>query len=165
MTQKPVAKDDTDAIQRLVSLVNEYNMSSIDILSEKLDRSEDAVRDLIQSLVDMGKLHGNITNDGERFFRSDTKLSQAPVLSSNNEPIIYRADTTLGKYIFLAGFVMFIIGQALANSGLIGEFGMEIGFGLVICSILVIVVGLMYVSQQSKPKIQFQTKGGKGCTE
>jgi hypothetical protein len=104
-----------DKKEKLVSLIMNHNVSAIAILSEKLELDQDAVIELINELVSENGLHGIISEDGVRFYRSDAKVSDAPVIHREDKmPEFLSYDTRPGKVIAIIGFIV-LIGAGLVN--------------------------------------------------
>ncbi len=104
-----------DKKEKLVSLIMKHNVSAIAILSEKLELDQDAVIELINELVSENGLHGIISEDGVRFYRSDAKVSDAPVIHREDKmPEFLSYDTRPGKVIAIIGFIV-LIGAGLVN--------------------------------------------------
>lgn len=102
--------------KKLVNLIVEHNVSAIAILSEKLELDQDTVIELINELISENDLHGMISEDGVRFFRSDAKVSEAPVIHRDEKlPEFLSYDTRPGKVIAIIGFIV-LIGAVLINS-------------------------------------------------
>ena len=59
--------------EKLIHFILEEDISAIQIMSRRLDISQEEVRELLDSLVGNGKLIGYISKDGQRFFRHDLK--------------------------------------------------------------------------------------------
>ncbi len=92
-----------------------HNVSAIAILSEKLELDEEAIIELINELISEDKLHGMMSEDGARFFRSDAKVSDAPVIHRDDTmPEFLSYDTRPGKVIAIIGFIV-LIGAGLIN--------------------------------------------------
>ncbi|MCK4566077.1 MAG: hypothetical protein KAU48_02100 [Candidatus Thorarchaeota archaeon] len=104
-----------DKKEKLIGLIMEHNVSAIVILSEKLELDQDAVIELINELVSENGLHGIISEDGVRFYRSDAKVSDAPVIHRDDKlPEFLSYDTRPGKVIAIIGFIV-LIGAGLVN--------------------------------------------------
>lgn len=104
----------TDSKIRLKGLIDE-NISSIQILSEKLDIEMDEVLVLLNELLMDGEIEGHITPDGLRFFREKVKISDRPAVSVEDEgPEFLRYNTRPGKIIVLIGFIIIIFGLILS---------------------------------------------------
>ncbi len=102
--------------EKLVNLVVEHNVSAITILSEKLKLDPEAVIELINELVSENELHGVISEDGKRFFSSDAKVSDAPVIHRDDKQLEFLSyDTRPGKVIAIIGFIV-LIGAVLVNN-------------------------------------------------
>ncbi|MHA1936033.1 MAG: hypothetical protein ACW97A_12205 [Candidatus Thorarchaeota archaeon] len=73
MIQEPTFQDDTDIDSQLIHFI-QCKMSLIEIMSERLDLEKEIVLDHIQKLLEEGKVHGRVSSDNSRFFRSDVKM-------------------------------------------------------------------------------------------
>lgn len=105
----------SDKKEKIVSLIMTHNVSAIAILSKKLELDPDAVIELINELVSENVLHGLISEDGVRFFRSDAKISDAPVIHRDDKmPEFLSYDTRPGKVIAIIGFIV-LIGAGIVN--------------------------------------------------
>ncbi len=101
--------------EKLVNLVIEHNVSAIMILSENLKLDQEVVIELINELVAENELHGVISEDSKRFFRSDAKVSDAPVIHRNESmPEFLSYDARPGKVIAIIGFLI-LVGGALVT--------------------------------------------------
>ncbi|MHA2003649.1 MAG: hypothetical protein ACW960_06020 [Candidatus Thorarchaeota archaeon] len=135
----------------LMELV-ERNVSSIDMLSSQLGMSPEETQKILLELVDAGKLAGKLTADGSRFFRSDVKTSEAPIIPSTPEPEIQKKGAKPGVFIMLSGIILFVVGNLLVNLNL--EFSILWGLGsaLLLAGPLVLITGLFYVSMMNPPQ-------------
>ena len=105
-----------DKKEKLVSLIMNHNVSAIAILSEKLALDQDAVIELINELISENGLHGMVSEDGVRFFKSDAKVSDAPVIHRDDKlPEFLSYDTRPGKIVAIIGFIV-LIGAGLINN-------------------------------------------------
>ncbi len=140
-----------ESAANLMDLV-EKNVSSIDMLSSQLDMSTEETQKMLLQLVDEGKLAGKLTADGSRFFRSDVKTSEAPIIPSSPEPEIEKKGTKPGIFIILSGFILFVVGNLLVNLNI--EFSILWGLGsaLLLAGPLVLIAGLIYVSKMNPPQ-------------
>ena len=73
MTQVPTSQDNTDIDSQLIHFI-QCKMSLIEMMSERLDMEKEIVLDHIKELVKDGKIHGRVSSDNSRFFRSDVKM-------------------------------------------------------------------------------------------
>ncbi|MHA1927752.1 MAG: hypothetical protein ACTSV2_04125 [Candidatus Thorarchaeota archaeon] len=140
-----------DNKEKLVSLIMKHNVSAIAILSEKLKLDEEAVIELINELISENGLHGMISEDGVRFFRSDAKVSDAPVILRDDKlPEFLSYDTRPGKVIATIGFIILI------GSGLILNYATDIteenfGAGLFLVGLVIFLAGLYLVTKKDTP--------------
>ena len=97
------------------------------MISEHLGIDEDTARVYLQELVDNGELHGYITEDGSRFFKSDVHVTSAPIVGSHEDWIPETHDSKLGKIIFAVGIALIVTGQAIPRM-LVND-PLSLGFG------------------------------------
>lgn len=94
--------------EKLVRLILDEDISSILLLSEKLGLDGDAIRNLLEQLVQEGALNGYLTEDGKRFFRRDVEVSHKPIIHREDPPsrIIERDNKSLKWVAIFGGFLM-----------------------------------------------------------
>jgi len=140
-----------DKKEKLVSLIMKHNVSAIAILSEKLELHEEAVIELINELVSENELHGVISEDGKRFFSSNAKVSDAPVIHRDDKmPEFLSYDTRPGKVIAIIGFIVLI------GAGLILNYANDMteenfGAGLFLVGLVIFLAGLYLVTKKDTP--------------
>ena len=77
-------------------------ISSLEMISNLTAIDAELVFDTIESLVESGSLEGSFTDDKKRFFLSDVKTSDAPILDTHDAGLeIKSADTKNAKAIGL----------------------------------------------------------------
>ena len=135
----------------LVDLV-EQNVSSIYILSSQLGLSVEETQQLLLGLVDKGRISGQLTSDGCRFFRSDAKTSDAPRIESAPESEHMKQDARPGFLIMICGIVLYIVGNIMVNSTAEFEIFWSFGSTLLFAGPLVLIAGLIYVSKMDPPQ-------------
>jgi len=102
--------------EKLVNLIVEHNVSAIVTISENLKIQPEDVVKLINELISEDKLHGMITEDGTRFYRSDAKVSEAPVIPREDEmPDFLSYDTRPGIAIAIVGAIILVAGGVVSN--------------------------------------------------
>ena len=107
----------TEKKSKLVSLVNMENVSAIRILADRLETSSEEVTVLIEELLSEGKIHGSMTDDGERFFKSEIKLSDAPVIpGGDSTPAFMKFDTRPGIITSIIGLVVIAFGSIVMGT-------------------------------------------------
>ena len=137
--------------EKLVNLVIEHNVSAIMILSEKLKLDPEAVIELINELISEDKLHGMISEDSVRFFRSDPKVSDAPVIHRDDKlPEFLSYDTRPGKVIAIIGFIVLI------GAGLVGYYATDVNeenFAAILffVGLAIFLIGLYMVTKRDTP--------------
>jgi hypothetical protein len=131
-----------DTRMGLTKLVTEQNMSSVTILSEYLGIDEDTARVYLQDLVETGELKGYITEDGSRFFKSDVRVTSAPIVSSHDDWNPETHDTKIGKIIFVTGIAFLATGQVLPRLFSSEDLNVGLGAALAMFGFVVILVGL-----------------------
>lgn len=138
---------------KVMQLITEGHLSSIEAISDELGIHPDTTRDIIQELVEAEALSGAFDVTSERFFRSDVRTSTAPIIPSQRQdiPIIVESETRLGKYVSILGLVMFIVGQFFPDSLVSGSLLADIGAVIVIGGLVVFIFGLMFLSRSNPP--------------
>lgn len=123
-------------------------ISSLEMISNLTGIDEEIVYDTIESLVEVGSLEGSFTDDKKRFFLSDVKTSDAPVLDNHDAgPEIKNLDTKSAKAVVLLGVVMLVSGQILR--GLVAvHTGMEsAGTAIFMIGLVVLFAGWLQFSR------------------
>ncbi len=96
---------------RILNLINDGILSSIELISEKVGVSPEETVEIIEELIRTGKLEGHFSEDQKRFFKAEVKLSDAPAVPREvKEPDFIHYDTRPGKILILIGFMVLIIG-------------------------------------------------------
>ncbi len=132
---------DTVVLRRISSLEMISNLTGID---------EEIVYDTIESLVEIGSLEGSFTDDKKRFFLSDVKTSDAPILDTHDAGLeIKSVDTKSAKAVALLGVVMLILGQILRSLVAIHT-GMEsAGTAIFLIGLVVLFTGWLQFSRMN----------------
>lgn len=137
--------------KQLVDLVIKRNVSAIITMSEKLGVEPDVVIELINELVTEGKLRGNITKDETRFFRSDAKVSDAPVIAREDKlPEFLSYNVRPGIAISIIGAII-LVGGAVANANATDFTEQNFAAGLFLVGLLVMFFGLYLVAKRNPP--------------
>ncbi len=141
-------KPESDAI---IEYLISTKVSSIEMISRDIDLSIESTCALFEELVAADIIHGCFSDDGTRFFKSDVKVSAAPSVGKNEDLMIQKKDTSIGKYTSISGIVAIIIGQILSQlNWLLGEF-IQVGAILVLLGMGFFVGGLIYISKKDPP--------------
>ncbi len=123
-------------------------ISSLEMISNLTTIDAELVFDTIESLVESGSLEGSFTDDKKRFFLSDVKTSDAPILDNHDTGLEMKsADTRSAKAVALLGVVMLVLGQILR--GLVAiHTGMEsAGTAIFMIGLVVLFAGLLQFSR------------------
>ena len=142
----------TNMKERLVLLVKVDDLSSVQMMSSDLGISEEEVRIFLTELTQEGTLNGYLSEDGERYFKRDVKVSEAPVIHREEDvPDFLKFDTRPGRIAAIFGLALAAIGVfGLVNSG--DDLQME-NFGAVLTLIgaVVTMAGLFYLTMRKTP--------------
>lgn len=150
MVQSIVDNNKTDIHGRLVELI-QGNVSSVEFISEELGLTEEETGTILTELILDGTIKGSLTEDGSRFFRSDTKKSTLPQGVIEQDYELKYPDTRLGKIVTIVGLAMFIVGQFFPNATWgAGDTLADIGSSIVIFGLAVFIGGLFLISRQSR---------------
>jgi len=136
---------------KLVNLVTEHNVSAIVTLSEKLGIKPEDVIELIKELIFDGKLQGTITEDEKRFFRSDAKVSDAPVIEREDiMPEFLSYNTRPGYIVAIIGAIVLVSG-GIVSVNAADAVEQNFAAGLFLFGLAVLFVGLFYVARRKTP--------------
>ena len=137
--------------EMLVSLVAEHNVSAIITMSEKLKIEPEEVVELVNELLSEGKLQGTITEDGSRFFRSNVKVSDAPIIEREEKlPEFLTYDTRPGYTISILGAIV-LVGGALVSRFASDITEQDFGAGLFMIGLFILFGGLYLLSKSKTP--------------
>ncbi|TFF91541.1 hypothetical protein EU545_03705 [Candidatus Thorarchaeota archaeon] len=138
--------------EKLVHLIVERDVSSIQILSERLKLPEDEVVSLIHKLQDSGDLQGNLTADEQRFFKSDARPSAAPAVEKEEDlPDFLEFDPRPGRYLAILGFAILAVGLGLLYTAS-GNLDQEnIGTAIMLFGTIIMLIGCYYLGRRQTP--------------
>lgn len=137
---------------RLCQIVLENKISSIETLSEITGTEEEDARVALYELVSEGSLNGSFTEDGSRFFLSDIKVSDAPIIGPVDlGPEIEVQDSKLSKTVVISGIIMMAVGYLLRGLVAMGEIIVNSGSVLFMIGLAVLVGGWMMFSKINPP--------------
>lgn len=137
--------------EQLIRLVVEHNLSAIVTMSDNLKIEPEAVVELINDLISEGKLQGTITEDNARFFRSDAKVSDAPVIEREGKmPEFLSYDTRPGYVIAIIGAIILIVG-ALVSIYAADATEQDFAAGFFLIGLLIMIAGLFLVAKRKTP--------------
>jgi hypothetical protein len=144
--------EDTDVKTRVYQVVTQHRITSLEMIAQRAGLDEDATRVALQELVEDGSLTGVVSDDGMRFFMSDVRTSKAPVALKHEEYEIEKADTKLGKSVFIAGIVTMIAGYVVRGFVGIQPILEHVGSGILFIGMAVLVAGWLQVSRSMPPE-------------
>ena len=137
--------------QLLIDLIVKHNVSAIVTMSEKLEIEQEAVIELINELVGENQLYGSVTEDGSRFFRSDAKVSEAPVIEREEKmPEFLSYDTKPGFIIAIIGAIILLSGS-LVSINAADTTEQNFAAGLFLIGMFIMFVGLYLVTKRKTP--------------
>ncbi|MFW9910802.1 MAG: hypothetical protein ACFFEF_19780 [Candidatus Thorarchaeota archaeon] len=133
----------------LIDLIEVQRLSSLDMIAAKLGSDIDDVRNQIQEYIDGGRLRGSISEDGARFFSSNVKKSEAPIIRQNNEAIALETpDNRNGKYAMLLGLGSIIVGASVRGLGSFFPGIQNFGASMILIGIVTLAAGWLYISRR-----------------
>ncbi|MHA3963273.1 MAG: hypothetical protein AM325_007005 [Candidatus Thorarchaeota archaeon SMTZ1-45] len=141
-----------DLKAQVYQIVVENRISLLSMISDISGSEENLVRSVLKELVDEGTLIGSFAPDGQRFFLSEVKVSDAPVAIVKDEGFfIEERDTTIPKIIFITGIVIMIAGY-ISRSLVAFEAIMEhVGGAVLILGMAVLIAGWIMISRANPP--------------
>jgi len=137
---------------RLCQIVLENKISSIETLSEITGTEEEEAKLALQELVSEGSLSGSFTEDGSRFFLSDIKVSNAPIIAPVDLGLELEVqDSKLSKIVVISGIVLMAVGYLLRGLVAMGEIMVNTGSVLFMIGLVVLIGGWMMFSKINPP--------------
>lgn len=150
-----IDKSSTEPIDmktRLYTLVAEHKMSSLDKISGMVGTDEEEVRSMLKELVDDGNLKGFFTEDGQRFFLSEVRVSSAPVADTKDKGYeVARGDTRNGRIVLISGLMTLIVGYIFRGLTLYGNSMESIGSAVFMMGLGVLLAGWLMISRAQPP--------------
>jgi hypothetical protein len=99
---------------RLVNLVVNEDISSIELMCRELELDDDKTRSMLEELCQEGRINGYITEDGRRFFRRDIEVSPLPTIHQEGSMTnLGTYDSRPGKVTAIIGLILVIIGYSM----------------------------------------------------
>ena len=140
----------TDSKNELKELIEE-NVSSTQVMSERLGISREDVISIIEELLREGAVVGHLTEDGERFFRKEVKVSDLPVIHSDDgEPDFLAYNSRPAITTSIIGVLVLIIGAIL--SSIATEPGLlNASAGIIIIGLALILFGGYQIGRRKTP--------------
>ncbi|MFX1481635.1 MAG: hypothetical protein ACFFCP_00450 [Promethearchaeota archaeon] len=133
----------------LINLIERDNVSAVRILADRLELTPEEVKLLIDELLADGSIQGSITEDGERFFKRDVKLSEAPAIPIDGQtPSFLKFNIRPGIITSIVGFAVIIVGVFLNG---LGGSGRDLGAIVIFIGIAILLAGLFWLSLRKTP--------------
>jgi hypothetical protein len=140
-----------DVKTQVYRVVSDHKISSLQMISHMIGETEESTRSALKELIDEGSLDGTLTNDGNRFFLSDVKVSDAPIAGKHEEYVIRHRDTRIGKAVFVSGVTMMIGGFIARGFMTVLPIMEHIGSSVVLLGMAVLAAGWLQVSRSMPP--------------
>jgi DNA-binding Lrp family transcriptional regulator len=135
----------------LIDLVMDLNVSAIQILADRLGITADEVTELINELLEEGKLKGSLTEDSTRFFRSEVKLSEAPrIARDDDQPSFMKFNARPAKITAIVGFII-IAGGLIVNAYALDTVEQNFAAVLIFLGVMITLAGAYLLSQRKTP--------------
>lgn len=138
-----------EAKSMLYEVVSVQKISSLEMISRKVGRDEESTRVAIEELLDEGLVKGRFSEDGQRFFLSDVRVSEAPVLHTHEEYVVESVDNRLGKYIFITGVIMMMAGLIARSFITMNPMMEHIGGAIFLVGMAVMAAGWLQVGRNT----------------
>ncbi|MHA1965809.1 MAG: hypothetical protein ACXACG_11680 [Candidatus Thorarchaeota archaeon] len=135
----------------LIDLILNENVSAIQVLVDRLGITPDEVIDLINELLEEGKLKGGLTDDGVRFFKSEVKLSDAPTIERDDGPPSFMNFNTRPPLVIVVIGIIIIAGGLIVNAYAGDAAEQNLAAILIFCGLSIIMIGLYCLSQRKTP--------------
>ena len=133
----------------IVEAIERYKMSSISMIASHIDKEEEDVIEIIKEYVSSGVLAGRLSEDETRFFKSDVKVSNAPIIRSNQATVEFvQPDTSVGRYVMLTGIASIVSGLLLRSLTGITLAMTNMGTSLTLVGFIILAAGWFYISRK-----------------
>lgn len=144
--------DLVDLKSRIYHIIMNEKISSLRMISRMSGTDEVKARSILDELVGEGTLEGAFTEDGQRFFLSDIKVSSAPISPTQDEGFsIKKVDTKLGNVVLISGVVMMFAGYVARGLVTISTMMESIGSAVIMIGLVVLIVGWLMITRADPP--------------
>lgn len=134
---------------QLYEVVSVHKISSLEMISRKVGQSEDDTRLAIEELLSEGMLQGRFSEDGNRFFLSEVRVSEAPILHEHQEYVVLKVDNKVGKFVFISGIAMMIAGLIARGFMAVNPTMEHIGGAIFMVGMAVMAAGWLQVGRNA----------------
>lgn len=146
------ASEMEDKKKKLISLITEENVSALQTMEDELELSHEEALRLLRELISEGSLIGSVSEDERRFWKTDVRLSDAPVLHREEEmPDFLSYDTRPGLLMSIIGFII-LIGALLIMNTAVDSGQQDLGAIILFLGAVVLLSGLYLVSKRNTPQ-------------
>ena len=136
----------------LLELVVDAKLSSIHLMSSRLNSDDDTIVLYLENLIREGRVSGVLSQDRSRFFRSDVEVSKAPVISSSaEEPGIEKTESGMSKYVVIAGIILIVTSAVSLNLALGTAFFEDFFRVFFLISLAILIAGCIGISMKNPP--------------
>jgi hypothetical protein len=137
--------------EMLLNLILKQNVSAIVTLSEKTQSEPDEIIKMLSELVNEGKLHGSVSEDGTRFFKNDARVSEAPVIHRDDKEPEFLSYNTRPGYITAIIGALILAGSVVVNINSTDLIEQNFAAVLFLVGIVILFVGLYFVARRKTP--------------
>ncbi|TFG12823.1 hypothetical protein EU537_08345 [Candidatus Thorarchaeota archaeon] len=142
----------TDIKDKLVRMIKNQDISSIELMANSLGIPEAQVQDLLIELTEEKRLNGYLTPDGRRYFSRDVKPSQKPAVhKEGKQPRFLEYDTRPGRIVAVIGLILVaaaIVFLFQAGGDLVRE---NFGTALLLIGLLIMMGGCYQIGRRPTP--------------
>ncbi len=140
-------KNKEELKQEIVKMVNEYMLSSIMEMSDRLGIDHDTTVEIINDLLNSGELKGRLDLDNGRFFNNRISVSGAPAVEDAPGAKVVQPDLTITKNAIIIGLIALAIAYLFPNVSIGHLNAMDIRGIFLLLAIGFIIGGLIYASR------------------
>jgi hypothetical protein len=146
------SSNSVDLKSRLLHIITNEKISSLNMISSLTETDESQIRSILEELVNEGALEGAFTEDGQRFFLSDIRVSSAPLAPTQDEGYsVKKADTRHGSIVLISGIVMMIAGYIARGRTTIFALMDSIGSAVVMIGFVMLIGGWLMITRADPP--------------
>ncbi len=144
MTSEAIIQNSENTEQQILGLINS-NISALSIMSEYLEIEQEIVHDTLQQMIEKGKVKGKITEDGERFYKTDTRMPKEAIaddIEEKDEKFSLRSFAF--RVTLIGALIAFIAGQVFVRLDIEGSPLYNMGVASIMLSIF-LVLGSLFI--------------------
>jgi hypothetical protein len=141
-----------EAKSKLVSLVNDKDISAVQLMADRLGIDEDGVRKLLIESVEEGLLDGHISEDGRRFFKSKVNVQATPeTVEQEYVPEFMKYNTKIGKLVAYIGIMIMVLAGAFIIFLSDSVYYQNLGLVLLLVGLIIALAGLYWIGRRKTP--------------